>query len=1133
MKNIVAAAMVAFAGLAAHALQIVPAGGSWKGVTAELNGDRTFWKLRDASGADLCMLHGEPWGKDVSGVRIKVDGDRLSIDPSAAFAAGVKKILLTGARLDHAGLLGRDCTMKVDLEGSAGTDCTLYFEGQTVESKHFYRYCRFPQRGERKTAGTIQWIDAGLKELHIRFDIEKFAGRPLLLGAFKVGTLDELPLREPRPVGKPELVFRLPFDGTAEADVGKGRRTPLEERGIVYAEGKRGKAARFGSAAGSRLRYAIADNMNVDCGTIAMWLKREWDFSSSKTPWQCMFSFPHPTDGSDRKGSGALWFWWYGDSLRGDVSDVADSYRTYLPPRDDRWMHVAFSWDDDGVVMHVNGNRVGSVDDGVSPMVAALKTVERGEIDRSGFREFFVGNRQGFATFNGLVDDFRIYSAPLGDAGVRALWKELADPAKELDPPPDYAAVAARDTKSYVLPAAATGGVPGVKTLVDEVRLDASLPSSRFHAVGETRFAELDGVRYLEAGAKENDRFAVRFKLDPGHPLYCFEFDYPDDAKRTADILLQPAKSWSYAMEVGYAAGGEYPNSGKMLTHRCLWWGKDAEVAAIVMTARAGERAALSAIRVYRIDGLPEAGISEPPANARGSHRSFALYFEDPSVGQEYGLDESYAATPEGLCELADRIIAGMKYVGQNTLAYPGAWYHGLIGPAYNPRNHAPRFLSGFYEKFDRAGLQIYPTLNVNNMPVPPGLVTRASMSNGALHDSPIAIHDTGRPNWGGWHDTPPNFNVLHPDVRRYIERMVDELVAQGGKHPSFRGVCFHLTRHCLLWCGDEQSGYNDACVQAFAKAKGLKIPVDASDPMRGAAYAKWIRANCREEWIQWRCDQVTAFYVSLAKRLRQARPDLRLWLNSFAPADVHAPDFGAPDFMRRSNRACGLDAEALQRAIPNLVLCQSMVPADYRKNPDWVYPSPAAREAQRVLELRPGFYDLLAPAVYPWVNQHDRYWESAVGGSGALNCGWLTEMGWRVGTINPAGRHSLRPFVAPLRFRDVLGMSKGGFLIGTYGMEDVLVPFMRAFRALPAVVMKDVPGGSVDGAVRMRSGEFGGRTYFYVVNAGECAATAEVVFPKDAVDLVTGRPAAGGTLALEPYEMRSYSAPKGVPRWR
>ena len=1047
----------------------------------------------------------------------------------------------------------------------------------------------------------------------------------------------------------PQLLFHAPFDGSPEATFAKGAAKPLRAEGLAFAEGKRGKAVRLTRAAKSVLDYASAGNLVQERGTVSLWFKREWPddgrTADGKEIWRMLFANPDPKT-RPRIGSGQLMFWWWANHLRADQADKDDKYLVWrgAAPEDD-WNHLAVTWDEEGVRIYLNGRSGRDVSDGVSPMSRALKSRKILGFNREAFDSFCVGQCGGRRSFDGLIDDLRIYSAPLTPEQIRELWRResvieltaqgcysLADTTGELTVKATSPAgcdisklsyclcdesgkevcryrekVTGKQTKLAVnLPAGrytlrATDGTwyygsvpylvlrrdnpyeltgdaaeraacaPGRLSNLELVQAfsfgTAMLSSDRFRAVGPTQVKRLNDVPYLEAGPAEGDRYALRFSLSTNSPLYLFEIDYPDDAVRTADMIIQRTKGpgGDYSMQVGYVTGDEYPNTGRMLTHRCLYWTGAPEVALVAMTARANAPAAIAAVRVYRVtDGaLPAAEIHEPkpadgpsdwarlwhyiktrgedrlPAHhaASGWKRSFGLYFEDPAIGYDFstrghGIDS--------LDDLIDRTAALMKYTGQNLFAYPGAWYHGLIGERYNPRSHAPDFLSAWYAKFDKEGLLLIPTVNPNTMPVPDGLVTRTTMDDGSLHDSPIAIHATGKPNWGGWHDTPPNFNFHHPKVRKYISRMVDDLVAQGSGHPSFKGVCLHMTRHCMLWFGDEESGYNDYTVAAFAKAKGLKIPVGKNDPMRGKAYAAWLRANAWNDWIQWRCDEVTAFYAGVARKLAAARPDLKLWMNSFVPANVRHPDFMKPGYMEQANRACGLDRDALTAAIPNLILCQTLVPADYRFRHLNYFPSPEVRAHQRVLDTLPGFYSLLRGAKYPWVNQHDRYWESPIGrgtkdGPTSLSCDWLDECTWRVSTLNPSGVHALRHFVLPLRYGDVLGMSKGGFLIGTYGMEEVLVPFAQAFRALPAVVFDDVGGTET---VKLRHKDFDGRSWFYVVNTDKVPATARISMPKRAHDLVTGERVGGlfaeetQTLRLKPYELRSYSAPEGRPQF-
>ncbi len=1185
--------------------------------------------------------------------------DRLDIDARAAFKAGMRKLVFTSANFDPKPYRGRDCTLLTELGGARGSKGLAYFEGH-APGLHYYRSRAFETKGHRKTYPFVAAVDEKVGSLHLRWDVSTAAEKgPVSFYGAKYATEKELPVQTERKIVAPELIFHAPFEDSAEAVRAKGEKAPRQAKGLVFAEGKFGKAVRLTAQAKSVLEYDAKGNLVPERGTVSLWFKREWPDKGRSTGngeiWRTLFANPSPK--GDRVGSAQLWFWWWGNRFRADQSDDDDAYSMWRGPVADDWNHLAVSWDEVGVKIYLNGRRGGGIGDGTSPMKTALKAQDLLTFNRQVFETFCVGCEGQQRQFDGLVDDLRIYSAPLSDVQVREIWRRgsvieitargcysLADtpgtitvsatspggcdlsglkycicdkagnvlaryrdavgPQTDLLvnlPAGEYELKATDgdwfygsvpyvvlrrnnpyelkpgDVAEKILPVAP--GVPSGLELVQSLKLDRVPSADRFRAVGPVAVKQLGGVSYLEAGPTAGDRYALRFNIDTNTPLWVFEIDYPDDTVRTVDLIIQKSKMphSDYTMQVGYAAGDEYPNTGRILTHRVLYWASDPDVALVAMTARTGAPAAVSAVRVYRVKGgaLPAAKINEPKplppptgfarawhdfqafdeknlaerqerlgreTERGGWNRMVALYFEDPAIGYDFGVPKSNGFLPVDLGNLIDRTVARMKFTGENLFAYPGAWYHGLIGEQYNPRHHAPDFLSAWYAKFDHEGLFLMPTVNPNTMPIPEGLVARRSMSDGTLHDSVIAIHDTGKPNWGGWHDTPPNFNFHHPKVRRHISGIIDALVDQGVGHASFKGVCMHLTRHCFLWFGDEESGYNDYTVEAFAKARKIKLPAELKKgALRGKAYAEWLRAHAWNEWLQWRCDVVTDFYVKEARKLAGRRPDLKLWLNYMVPANIRHPDFLKDDFMASAWRGAGLDPVRLTKEAPNIILGQTMVPADYRWRDKGNYPTPAARAHQRVLDTLPGFYANLKGAAYPLVHQHDRYWESPIGdarkgGANSLSCDWLNECAWRVSTINPSGVHALRHFVEPLRHGDVLGLSKGGFLIGTYGMEAHLVPFFQAFRALPAVVMDDIP---CSGNVRVRTCTFNKQTYFYVVNTDAKPATISLEFPAKTQDLVTGKYFLSGilgnqatrqTLNLAPYEMRSFAALEGVP---
>jgi hypothetical protein len=664
------------------------------------------------------------------------------------------------------------------------------------------------------------------------------------------------------------------------------------------------------------------------------------------------------------------------------------------------------------------------------------------------------------------------------------------------------------------------------------IRPNLAMTAEQLLHLGPVRQGKLAGRDYLEAGDAAGNRFVVRLSLPDAKGVYLLEWDYPDDKVRTVDILAQSARiqNSEYELQTGYITGDEYANSGQMLTQKCVYYARSTDAALIFTTAREGAPAAVAEIRVSRIvDGLPPQG-EVTASTGSVPRRDIGVYYEDPALLYDFGC---YASAMPGLETMLDRLGAYMKYSGQNLLTYPLVWYQGRIGDKYNPRNHPDDFLQAVLTQFDRDGLGFMASFNQHNIYFPDLVINQERIDRGELHDTPISIWNTGKPNPGGWHGTSPNFNILHPGVQANILANVDHFLAIGAPHPSFKGINLHLTKHCLAWFGNLEAGYNDYAIDAFTRDTGVAVPVPRDEPMRGKAYYEWLMANAREQWIDWRCRAVAQFYLRIAERLRAARPDLRLNLCNFTPmADTKSDIFRAEDFAEQVYRGAGLDPKHLVRD-PSITVVQTTYPADYR------WRQGRRTEARnfahlRTFDLLPGTYSLLREAPAPWLHMHDRYWESAMGrergkgwdGPGKGKIGqWFHEQGWRVSTLNPAGYHAMRHYVAPLRFNDLLGITKGGFLVGTHGMEPHLVPFAKAFRALPARRFQDVQAGT--DTLKVRQLALDGKTWFYVVNTAARPTTASLTLSLPAADLLDGKvvPAGAWRLPLAPYEFRSFRA--------
>jgi len=386
-------------------------------------------------------------------------------------------------------------------------------------------------------------------------------------------------------------------------------------------------------------------------------------------------------------------------------------------------------------------------------------------------------------------------------------------------------------------------------------------------------------------------------------------------------------------------------------------------------------------------------------------------------------------------------------------------------------------------------------------------------------------------PNLTGWHGTAPNYNPLHPQTQQAVMTMVDEMLDLYGDYPAFKGICFHLTKHCMLWFGEMDAGYNDCSVDAFMADTGIRVPGSPDDPGRVNKRYRWLMANARDEWIAWRCRAMHAFYERIARRMRERRPDLKLILTLYRPnkRDImpHRRFETEADYVSQINRESGVDT-ALYKDSPNIVVQRVIYPADYR----WYRcHRKFAKDPVKIHELltEARTYKLLAASGGGWINMHDRYWEDAVGGRGKVTWKefWGREVGWRVSTLNPNRDHCLESFVVPLAHMDLMTFTKGGFLIGTHGMEQQLGRFTQAFRALPAKAFETLDGTSGP-VVRYASDAAG--MYMYLVNPSAKPASVKLTIsgePRSLTDLVTGknlRLAAGEReFAVPAYGLESY----------
>ena len=650
---------------------------------------------------------------------------------------------------------------------------------------------------------------------------------------------------------------------------------------------------------------------------------------------------------------------------------------------------------------------------------------------------------------------------------------------------------------------------------------------------GKSQVVDSPLGKYREAAPARHSRFAVRLQIRSPGALHRVTWTYPDDKARTMDVILQPPEPrGDYVIQAGAMTGDEYPVTHTMIQQGGFFWPKDRQQILIFMTALEGQPAAVGRVRVEEVAGpLPRAEVQ--PYRGATPARSLGIYYEDPVLHSNLGT----APTMPDYRDAVDRLGQYMGWFGQDLLMYPTVWYQ---GPLYDStvesgtsrlrsRPHPPFFALYLAKRLAADGATFMPLFNVNHLST---LNSRALIDLAAIRagrDTPVNVMWNGQLKTYGWHSTDPLYNILDPLVQDRVRRLVAEHVALLKDQPGFKGIVFHDTRHCLLSLGSLDSGYNDGNLRRFEQDTGRQIPVDRRDPRRTFLSYRWLMDHAREDWIAWRCDKIREFYAQLAKLITATRPDAQLVVKPFIIDQARVADTDEThDGYEAMTREAGLDLRRLAQ-VPGISIQRSTCPADYR----WRGKTPQYADARTEI-LATRTYRLLQGLPHVGLNMHDRYWENAIGRTAPLTELWGgKEHEWRVSTLNASPRYILENYAGPMGSVDLQYFTKGGFVLGFWGVEEPIRQFAQALRTLPAAAFQDVAGLSDPAAVRCA--QVDGQQFFYAVNRFHHPVVCRLNVEGGGRlrDLVSGErlSADGLEIRLGPFQLRSFGVEGGSLR--
>ena len=144
--------------------------------------------------------------------------------------------------------------------------------------------------------------------------------------------------------------------------------------------------------------------------------------------WRSMVGFP---ESGKITGNGQFWLWWWGRNLRFDAADDVRHANWVQPSIDGEWRHVVASWDDERFRVWLDGECAldsarynPSTTSG--PMAAVLRrsTFDYFTYDRVPADVFYVGCIKDGKQMDGLIDELKIWNAPMQEEEVKALCRK-------------------------------------------------------------------------------------------------------------------------------------------------------------------------------------------------------------------------------------------------------------------------------------------------------------------------------------------------------------------------------------------------------------------------------------------------------------------------------------------------------------------------------------------------------------------------------------------------------------------------------------------------------------------------------------------------------------------------------------
>jgi hypothetical protein len=670
--------------------------------------------------------------------------------------------------------------------------------------------------------------------------------------------------------------------------------------------------------------------------------------------------------------------------------------------------------------------------------------------------------------------------------------------------------------------------------LVEEIDCAAVDDAGRYRDDGHCRIVESPEGKYRETALREtNAGFAYRFcirKGATGRPHY-LEVEYPDDKSRIFSVSV-----FQFAYDrvdgsgcldtIGILTGGNHPLTFRKQSKKLLFW-PDRENFMAVFSAFCprGDSTGPAAykIRLHELQGpLPRLQVSLPGTLPQ---REFGIWEEDPTMlaGNWFNRPETYGREVDlAFWRIkAERALQYLRHSGKTCWSMLLFDYYGdnsgsmnYLLPASSLISRAgrlPGWADVFATVFDREGVPFFVELNHRTMRTGDGALDPLLGVDGlaknleeAMARGEKAVELFSNRDTIALHAGEPFLDPLCPAVQGAYRKVIAAYAKKFGKYNSFAGI--NIVSPLDISFQSEEYGYGDYTTGLFEQENKVSIPVQRNDPQRFSKRYKYLKENCWEKWLTWRCEKMRDFYKVLVDTLNKGASGRRLIARCMLGMDNQlAAELArgrAVTTLRDIYRGRGLDLEMLER-IDGLVFLPEIAPNLSRVNPEYAQDEQYYNSSPELAAL---FNGCRRPAVL--VQQHANLEIYPDISLTRIKCFW-----WPVGTyiINnmqlgtystpqPDNVYLLENLAWVLGEIDPMFIDHGFWGSPENGAMDLYQKFHQAYLSIPAVKFNKVPGDPA--VVRFHD------NWFYVVN--KAFYPVKVSFGiggrnKSAVNAVTG----------------------------